>query len=126
MIKYPLYMVVEIVCQISSSVSRWSFHGTFSFRLCSMKQFAHRAAGGPALPPPVGPELSLNLREAKCESAKRVSGSLAACIAEERMQPGTCPRGTVKQVSPVFFQMFGLFLVSESKSWTLKTGIQIY
>ena len=39
MIKYPLYMVVEVVCQTYSSVSRQIFHDTFSFPTCSVKQF---------------------------------------------------------------------------------------
>lgn len=32
-------MVVEIVCQTYSDVSRWIFHDTFSSRMCSVKQF---------------------------------------------------------------------------------------
>jgi len=32
-------MVVEVVCQTYSSVSRQIFHDTFSFPTCSVKQF---------------------------------------------------------------------------------------
>lgn len=69
---------------------------------------AHRAAGGPALPPPLGPQLSLNLREVRWESARRVSGSLAACSVEERTQPAARLRGTVKQVS-IFSDVWFVF-----------------